>query len=587
MKKSKLVVIVLFILLLIVAGIGFLQRDKIEASLKKSRSESLLKKAETALNDGENDKARDLAISAYYLSPNNVESLRLLLKSGTTTSNNSQIYRVANAIFYHPNATAQDRANALDVFLPTKNRRHLRQLFDTIPKDNLSDPEIMYRQARFLAGHGSPAGALNVLNKGPKDDPRFKFFRTAIQSLATNEEMRKTGQNELAALMSSEDQPTANKAFNFLRTLPLSLRETQILRPAAEKWINNQPEKRAVDQIVLNTFDWIEAGGLKQTPASNKVAIQTSDELGKENPVLIGNWLNGIGQFPEANKIAANAAKDLDPSNNQSRLKQFLLYQIQLRALESTQKWEEMKTLLDAPPKNFPALQLASLRAVTAKRMGDKTEALKNWQEAWRVAELNAPLRNSYLTLYQTATKAGETDLAVRSMMAASKHELGILPDADQLTLFMIYLAENDKHEQLIDFTKNVLNRKESYGAPIINNIVYLRELVDDPVENRELFLDRLLQKYPKVTGIETTKILVLINLKKYTEAHALAEKILEGNDINKLPAAEAVLIAGAYKFAGKELTSNEEFNLDEKLEGLLKIEKKVLPNWFKDSAKP
>ena len=69
------------------------------------------------------------------------------------------------------------------------------------------------------------------------------------------------------------------------------------------------------------------------------------------------------------------------------------------------------------------------------------------------------------------------------------------MPSADQLTAFMIFLTQNDRNDELVEFTNNLLGR-EAYGPSVINNMIYLRELMDKPIDNADKQMASYIEKF-------------------------------------------------------------------------------------------
>ncbi len=126
------------------------------------------------------------------------------------------------------------------------------------------------------------------------------------------------------------------------------------------------------------------------------------------------------------------------------------------------------------------------------------------------------------------------------------------------------------------------LFRREIFSAVLMNNAVYLRELSGNPVPNGIAMGKHLIQQSPETLGFHTTLVLAHLNREQYDDALAIAERLTTRYKVDELPAAEAIIIAGAYRKSGKKHFAAER-DLERKLSQLMDIERRVFEPWFED----
>ncbi len=555
-----------------------MKRQSIASSIKGWRSSQLLDKATAARESGDTNETQQLAIAAFQLEPGNLEALRILLTTNTPNSD-LRVLNIANTVFIHPDATVEDRARCLGIYLAARDFRLFWRNFDALPREEKRHPDIQYLQAGYFAAQGEADLAIQVLEQGPQDDRRFRFLRTSLLSLSPDETKRNTGQQELARLITFLDPSVSNHAFRLIRNIPPALRNPAILKPAADQWIKNHEGSNVTvgDRLVIRTFEWLQTKGTENSKCDT-IAHNTISELGSSHPLAVTNWLISLEQWKMAINFVAQAETKLtdDATDHKTKL---ALFELQLQALEATGRWEEQITLLDSAPEGISPMPLSVYRAVAAKHLGKASESARNWREAWNYAKLTEQKDNSYLNLYQWARRANEPDHAVRAMIEASKSQMGMLPPTHELTQFMLYLAENDRDDDLIALTDSLFWR-EAFSTTLINNAIYLRELTGNKVPKGEVVLKKLGERFPDVVGIQTNLILLYVNREQIAEALSVAEKLTNRYQMETLPGTETVIIAGAYRLAGKT-HKRAELNLEKKFESLLGIEKRVFEKWF------
>lgn len=243
------------------------------------------------------------------------------------------------------------------------------------------------------------------------------------------------------------------------------------------------------------------------------------------------------------------------------------------------ERWEEVAELLDRPPSSILPMRIAASRAVVAKKLGRQAESMSNWQEAKRLAQLDATHRNSFLELYQRAKAVREFDLAADAMIEASKNRKGILPSTQELTVMMVYLIENNRIDDLVILTNQLFSR-ETFSPMLINNSLYLRELAGEPVPDGLPVISQLVEDYPTVLNFRTTKLLVHANRGEWDEAFEIARGIAGSGDLDKLAPVDLIIVAGTFRQAGTPIEIPRE-KLDERFRFLLRSEQEFFRKWF------
>ena len=171
--------------------------------------------------------------------------------------------------------------------------------------------------------------------------------------------------------------------------------------------------------------------------------------------------------------------------------------------------------------------------------------------------------------------------MTVKAMVAACRNPRGLLPSTSELTRFMIFLSTDQRSNDLVAVTDGIFYR-EAFAPALVNNALYLRELSGNLLPYGIVMGERLIQQSPETIGFHTTLILAHIKREQYTEAFNIAERLTTRYKVDELPAAEAIIIAGAYRKSGKKHFAAER-DLERKLGELMDIERRVFEPWFED----
>ncbi len=565
----------LAILILLLGGglVAFLKRESIRFSIETWRAESHMERALEARARGDVEEARRFAISSLKFRPGNIEALRLLLNTNDEKSAPG-LLQFARLVFNHPKATLEDKAQCLDIILTVRDFRLFQNSFESLSEEDKLVGEMRLRNAKYLILRGAPDLALSVL-EGPdgidQEDDRHVLLRASLMSLGEDGAERRSGQEELAGMISGGDADLAARAFRVIPTIPANLLLPQLLRPAAESWIAGQDSPTIEDRLVLRTLEWAEAGD-----AGPAVARQTLIEFAEEHPLEIAEWLLAREMWSPAEQVARAAMENASSPGEVTRF-----FNVLLRSVSAQRRWEDLSQLLEKAPAGVSPMRIAVLKAMVAKQMGRKAEATSQWQEAWSLTKLEASMRNAYIELFYSARQAGEIELAADAIVEASRHPMGILPSTTDLTQMMIYLAENDRRDDLVAMTNNLFAR-ESFSPVLVNNAVYLRQLIGKPVPGALQLIEKFEERFPDVVGFRTTEILLLVAEERYEDALGAAQALIEIVPVEELPASDLVVVAGAFRFAGQR-NEAAEAGLEEKLASLAGLEKRFFGEWLSE----
>ncbi|MGB0241354.1 MAG: hypothetical protein ACPGIH_11025 [Verrucomicrobiales bacterium] len=575
-KRVALILLGCFALVLVFAAA---QWRPLSNSINSRRSLRHLDQAVEARDQGNHKEAFRLAMAALQLNPGNVNALRELTRMNLSHSTD-QVLNLTSRFFFHPDASIEDKAFCLGVYLDTGDLRLFWNHYSSLTPAEQSRPDLLYLKAGYHAYQGEPNLAFAAISKAPADDYRFQILEASLQSVALDEMIREQGQKNLAAMIRSPEAKVANPAFRQIRSIPLEMRNLDLLKPAAEHWITTRENGTVLptDRLIDQSIQWQYARQRTEGSDSSSIVNEVISDFGDNHPVFVGNWLLSLGLYEEANDFAASAGQALQKNDSHFN---HTLYQIQLTALERAERWEAQLELLDSPPPAMDPIQLDAAKAIANKRLGKTSESQRHWREAWQQAEYLSGRRNAFLDLYRWAKEAGELEMTVKAMVAACRNPRGLLPSTSELTRFMIFLSTDQRSNDLVAVTDGIFYR-EAFAPALVNNALYLRELSGNLLPYGIVMGERLIQQSPETIGFHTTLILAHINREQYVEAFNIAERLTTRYKVDELPAAETIIIAGAYRKSGKKHFAAER-DLERKLGELMDIERRVFEPWFED----
>ncbi|MEM9281704.1 MAG: hypothetical protein AAGA96_07760 [Verrucomicrobiota bacterium] len=579
------VLILLLAVVFIAAGALWFNRAEILLYFKSKQATQHLDQALAALEQNDYKQALRLAEAANQLTPNQIEILRPLFKAHASTAS-PQILDLAATVYYHPAATSKDRSQSLAQFLNLGDQRLFWRNYQALPNKEKRLSDNLFLLAGYYASIGNAELAFGVLEQGPKDDIRFQILRTALMAVSRDVESRRSAQEDLAGMIQTSDPGFSDLAFRQIKLIPIGLREPQILKAPAEEWMKNKSpgSLRVSDRLVILTFRWFEAVNSGTQTQAERIVEEVISEIGSNHPILISQWLLELQLWDAAYDLA----EEHKQTKKDEKSLQYLvkaLTDIQLRALAEASKWEEQIQLLSDSESLLPPLQFELMLAVANRELNHPSKSKSHWQNAFRLASLNASVSNSFLDIYDWANRNEQADIAIRAMAEAAKNPRGILPSTSELTQLMIFLAEQGRDDDLVAIT-NGLFKREAFGDVLLNNAIYLRELTGNPVPGGIEALVQISRRAPGIVGYQTTLILALINQERYEEAQKLAESITKTHRVTDLPPAESVIIAGAFRLVGKKNYFAEE-NLEPKMKSLMKIERQAFRDWFAPESSP
>ncbi|MEM9281589.1 MAG: hypothetical protein AAGA96_07185 [Verrucomicrobiota bacterium] len=501
MTRKKLILIVATLMIAGVSVAGYLKREGIANKVKSWRASSLVADSKKASEEGEWKESTRLLKAAWQLSPGRVDLLRHWFSVGKNAGS-SELLAVAQALFQHPEATAEDRQEVMALFLVIGDRLTFARLLAALPEADRDLPEVLDLEARFLLANGQAGNALERLRrlealKGEIED-RLLLATTLAQTPSEEGQNQIEAQEMIAELFFlGEDPQLALGAYFVLRQMPPESWQLEAFAEASDRLETIAKTTEIPPEIMLLDAD----RRLLAKPGDREVIFEeTVSQLIEAAPAMLGNWLVSQGH-PERvlEEIATDEAAEESPD----------LFVLRGLALIHLGEWESVREMLTTPHPDLPETTVLAYRGITASQLKNETDAEKYWEEALSAA-MSDRSRQSLSRLVELASAWNEY---IRDRAAAEllKRPTAIATPAAEVPYVLPHLIEADAFEDVLAVSRNLF-----FGEPenpsLLNNVAWL-ELVNGSFD-RLLFLPRLeaiVQEHPDQASFRSTLVLALL----------------------------------------------------------------------------
>lgn len=564
-----------FRLLLILAAVilasgttGYIFRSAIKSKVWDWRAKGLTKQAEQLIQSGNPHQAFQLALASYKLNPSSLEGLRALFRTASIT-NFPQTPNVAASLFEHPAATFKDKMELLSYLDLSKNDRYFLGLYGRLDAAQRKDPDAQFLMVRYLLGRGRMEEAKKMLETyfaaGGKE-PRFTGLQARMLLFgapATQEQ----GQKMVASLMQNGDD-VSKQAFGLLWDVPPKLLRPELYPSDLSEWVAKLPNAGAKEKLIVAQIELAKAPDDKNR--QEDIFRKAVADLAASDPEILCDWLTRFQKFDLILGVA----------DEEKGRKSVALFDHRLRSLATMQGIDAAEAWLANPLPDASSLQIWLSRAKLARLRKDRTQEQKCWKEALTVAEVDETCAQ-FLPIFRTALGLREMDVACRALLEAASHPGAAFPTSIEIQPVIAYLYSQDRLKDLGTICQRIL-QEEPGNVVLLNNVIYVSLILDNPVENSVALAKEMVTKYPKVLGIRTTLALGLRKQKQSKEALPF----LDSPDADWKAASPADLTIRALVLEDcSETARAEEVRKQINQKQLTRTERRAFATVFKDEA--
>ncbi len=518
MATKRTIIIVCALLVFSAGGISYHKRESIKTRINTWRANSLLA---DSIKAGVNDdwkEAERLVTAAWQLRPSEIEILRQRFTVSKKRSSKDML-SLANGVFQHPNATAEDRKNATALFFSIGDRITFNRLLSRLKYSERKQPDILEMESRFLLATGQPAAALEPIREleGIRAEPTDQFLLAAALARTPSEDHS----NQIAAqevidqiFQPDKDPLLAIAAFSLLGQIPSDQWQLETFSDATSRLEVIAKTVPVPPQILLIDVE----RRIESFPEKRDELIEDAvSRFIDESPEILGQWLLYKGQADRVLAEVATEAKAADSS---------LLFDLRLSALLQKKDWTSAEALLANSSRGANEASYLAYRALIAEQQGKVAEADNLWEESFDIA-VGSDGRDRLLSIAQLA---GSNNLKIRNraVTEALKRPAAISPPSTEVSFVLPYLIKEDAFEDMLTVCRN-LYRSEPDNPALFNNFAWM-ELINGSPHGAALIpkLRQIVERFSNKKGYRSTLTLAYLNegdVEKATGAsHALVE---------------------------------------------------------------
>jgi len=362
--------------------------------------------------------------------------------------------------FVHPDATPADRTELLDIALRGDDLLTFARLYNLLPDERRTDPEIVLRKGRLLLRLGRHRELVALLReplRAGEDQPahRLLLMRALLAPEATGEWYDLA--QDLAADLMRRNLPEGRTAFRLLGLIPPRFwnpGRLPDLPEQLERWESPTTEER----LVAATAEYL------RLPATERAGFvdRTRRRVGAADPVALTRWLLALGRAEKAEQRFDRDAYRERPD----------LYQRRLRLLVSAAEWERAADWLESPPRDMEPIHVWLQRARVARGADDTAE----WRRCLEHALFSADIvvsHNHYFDISGEAMLMGHLDLAARAARSGIRHPMAIIPPAAYFDPVLEFLWRESRLEEFESILRP-LRKREPTDSYLASNAIYL-----------------------------------------------------------------------------------------------------------------
>jgi len=569
-KISVRLIVVAAVLLALIAGV-WLARSPIVAAAKEWRANSLLTRAEEAVDEKRAREAVQLAMAAWQLSPKKIETLRRLVIHGREVGL-PDLSAITLVLFFHDDQTEADRTDILKWTLDRGDPTFFDQLFPNLSDEEQAKPGMRFLQARKLALQGRILEAIEearTLDGDPELAAEVSLLlANLLPRLPGNPVAVQQAKDRLQPLLDHADDAIALRAWRSLAILPPNLRD-----PGAdfdpEAWLARRSGVTAGDRVFARRLrvDRLPSG---ERPAAMKTL--TADLLDDTEAVSwVVRWFLETGHGEQLLELPEKAF-----------LTDASLFSARLQVLLEIGRFEDAERWLDQSPEGFPESVAGSLKAVFARRAGRSSEALSAWR---RVIERASSLQiyGDCLSALRIAEKFGEKEAAANVAEVILSLPPNRLPASEHLEYLEAHFS--DRLDEWLNFWRGIV-RSRPGDAFAAEQVAFLELLKPEEVDSG-IVLERtgqLLKRFPAAPRFRATHSLWLLSEGRDAEAlETLREADINWNEADS--ASRAVYVIALHRTGSVDEARALETGI--RWEGVGPIRRSILTTFLQSWKKP
>ncbi len=453
LRKRRIRRIAIVVGVLLVVGLA---AKPVYQKYRAFRIDQILEKAQSAARLEDWPTARAAARTVLISRPQDFEAFRIWTRA-LGQLGEPRTYLAAAMMFTNPKAGRDDQLEALRIMARQAPDGVTLGAYLSLPEDTREEIDFLTALSPLMTRRGGAAIVEQQL--GATEDfanhPGARLEMIRALAARPSEERVEQAREHFAWLIENRYVAQALDALEILGETPGGLTKGSPLPPLAE-WVGRQPEAETIHHL-LALHPRIE--GLPE--AGEAVFREAIERFSGIDPGVLGTWLVRHGKAEMALEMLEEPAKTRSDA-----------YVAMLHALLRSGREGKIDQALEEPPPSADLVDLALIRAVMARREGDKPAELSAWNDALKHAAFDNS-QNRFLEIARYASGLGANRAAEDAWVAAIRVGWGPLPLYLDLQPRFASLASQGRSEDLLAMFRALL-RFEPHNVELQNNFYYL-----------------------------------------------------------------------------------------------------------------
>jgi len=367
---------------LVAAGLGWLATKPGYRMYQKWQVERDLKAARKAIAEVRMDAARDLSLTVLRTGDPRLEAFQILEKS-TAALRDPMHGDIARALMSHPQSTDEDRLIGFRGITTEVALGLLGQAWATLSPQCQQDPRFAVNFAERLITERRLSEAASVLLAVPEAARTSALQRSLIRILISSGKAE--GYGEAQRLIAAKMPAAAadlSEWLDLLEAIPVVNLQPEVLKPVRLGLQHPGGGVEARKALMVARIDYAADAGHAEALVTAAIGRwQESD------PAALADFLCDVGRFQRLLEIFPPDALERHPE----------LFHHMLEAMERSEVWQNVISLLDTQGTRMPKYEEMAHRALAAAKTTDTSDRAVAWSAAMADAKAS-PSSSAYLT---------------------------------------------------------------------------------------------------------------------------------------------------------------------------------------------
>jgi len=511
------IAIIVSVVLVVAGGISYWKRAAIRNYSNNWTAERHLKAASEALENGQGRVAISRANTALQLQPDEFSGYQLRLE-GARQIRAPRILQYAVIVFNHPEADLADKAEALGAVADIGDAKTFAGLYASLSEEEQRDPDIKFEWIRNELNASDPAEVFSLLGE-VSGDGLSRYSALMIECLfrmSAKERYEEAEQLTLQLLDATSGDRNKDREIQIAILGILAQQPSSRFSESGSKAITRKLEKQGLFQKETAAPTLRYTLQLASSPDRRKAILDEAiTSLERFNQDELYRWLAGNEEFELLLSM-------MDPDEP---IRSGAVFKAIVQALVVNERYTEAIEYLQFPPESIDKVWSFGTEAQLQSLLGNSQESVSSWRKAMIVAERDLT-KNGFLRIARMAKRLGDLSVTADALVAASSHELGALPDFDEVSWMINYLVEEDRLDDLLTVSQRLLRR--SRNPILINNAIYLSMISSDGKvisEDMVKTMEALRKEKPDSSSFTATAALAYCLSDREAEGLALYEE--------------------------------------------------------------